>query len=104
MGFKPGRFPRHEPERMEFETHYFYDARLTIPSQHRGYAKTEENARRACVVRVDQEQYNKAVIVRRDTLEVLHVYRRDPKTGDIQRQDHRYRQLLGLSKMMGPLA
>jgi len=98
------RYNRSEPEHREFETHYFYDARMTIPSHIRGYAKTEEGARRACVVRVDAEQFNKAVIVRRDTLEVLQVYRRDPTTGDIKRQDHRYRVLLGLGKMMGPLA
>ena len=104
MGFKRGRFPRHEPEHREFETHYFYDARLTLPSHIRGYAKTEEGARKACVVRVDAEQFNKAVIVRRDTLEVLHVYRRDPATGNIMRQDHRYRQLLGLGTLWGVLA
>lgn len=98
------RYNRSNPEHREFETHYFYDARLTVPSNIRGYAKTEEGARSACVVKVDAERFNKAVILRRDTLEVLHVYRRDPKTGDIQRQDHRYRQLLGLSKMMGELA
>lgn len=98
------RFKRTNPEHREFETHYFYDARLTIPSNIRGYAKTEEGARSACVVKVDAERFNKAVIVRRDTLEVLHVYRRDPATGNIMRQDHRYRTLLGLSKMIGPLA
>lgn len=88
----------HEPERREYETHYFYDARLTVPSHHKGYAKTEESARSACVVRVEAEQYNKAMIVHRDTFEVLHVFRRDPKTGDIQRDDHRYRKLLGLPR------
>lgn len=93
-----------EPEHREFETHYFYDARLTVPSNIRGYAKTEEGARRACVVRVDAEQFNKAVILRRDTLEVLQVYRRDLATGSILRQDHRYRLLLGQGKMLGALA
>lgn len=94
------------PEHREFETHYFWDARMTIPApaHHRGYAKTEEGARRACVVRVDAEQYNKAVIVKRDTLEVLHVYRRDAKTGAIERQDHRYRLLLGQAKLLRILA
>jgi hypothetical protein len=56
------------------------------------------------VVRVDAEQFNKAVIVRRDTLEVLHVYRRDSVTGSILRQDHRYRTLLGMSPMLRALA
>lgn len=91
------------PEHREFETHYFYDARLTIPSNIRGYAKTEEGARSACVVKVDAERFNKAVIVRRDTLEVLHVYRRNLVTGAIDRQDHRYQRLLGHGKLRGPL-
>lgn len=100
------RHKRSTPEHREFETHYFYDARMTIPAppQNRGYAKTEEGARRACVMRVDQEQFNKAVIVQRDTNVVLHVYRRDPKTGNIERQDHRYRALLGQGRLWGPLA
>jgi hypothetical protein len=94
----------HQPEHREFETHYFWDARMTIPSPVRGYAKSEEGARRACVVRVDAEQFNKAVIVKRDTLEVLHVYRRDPNTGAIDREDHRYRTLLGKGRLWGALA
>jgi hypothetical protein len=93
-----------EREYREYETHYFYDARMSIPSKIRGFAKTEDGARRACVVRVDGEQFNKAVIVKRDTLEVMHIYRRDPATGDIRRQDHRYRTLLGMSPMVRALA
>lgn len=91
--------PAHVPEHREFETHYFYDARLTIPSNIRGWAKSEHGARCACVVKVDDERFNKAVIVKRDTLEVLHVYRRNANTGSIERQDHRYRRLLGEGKL-----
>ena len=100
------KYNRHVPERREFETHYFYDARMTFPAlaHHRGYAKTEDGARRACVVRIDMEQFNKAMIVRRDTLEVLHVYRRDSATGNIERQDHRYRAFLGYPRMLKALA
>lgn len=90
-------------EHREIVTHYFYDARLSLPSPIRGYAKTEEGARRACVVRIDAEQFNKAVVLRRETGEVLQVYRRDPETGAINRQDHRYMRWLG-QKMWGALA
>jgi hypothetical protein len=89
----------HVPERREFETHYFYDARMVLPSVIKGYAKSEQSARSACVVKVDDERFNKAVIVKRDTLEVLHIYRRNATTGAIERQDHRYRRLLGEGKL-----
>lgn len=84
------------PARREYETHYFYDARLAYPSMDRGYAASEEGAKARCVVKVDAEKFNKAMIVHRDTLEVLHVYRRDPRTGFIDREDHRYQKLLGI--------
>lgn len=83
------------PERRGYVTHYFYDARLAVPSDVRGYAKSEDTARSACVVKIDAERFNKAVIINRDTKEILHVYRRDRETGNIERQDHHYRILLG---------
>jgi hypothetical protein len=82
-------------ESRDYVTHYFYDARLAPPSIHRSHSKTEEGARSACVVRIDAEQYNKAVIEFKPTGQFLHVYRRDPKTGATDRQDHRYMQWLG---------
>jgi bifunctional DNA-binding transcriptional regulator/antitoxin component of YhaV-PrlF toxin-antitoxin module len=88
------RVNRSNPERREYETHYMYDARITVPSPIRGYAKTEEGARAACVVKVEAERFNKAVIVRRETSEILHVFRRNPATGGIDREDHRYKKLL----------
>jgi hypothetical protein len=94
----------HVPEHRTYETHYFFDARMTYPSIIRGFAKTEESARAACVVKVELERYNKAVIVNRDTLEILHVFRRDVETGNIRREDHRYRRLLDQGKIWGALA
>lgn len=91
-------------ERRHYETHYFYDARFTYPSIMRGFAKSEESARACAVVRIEAEQFNKAIILNRDTLEVLHVFRRDPDTGSIEREDHRYRLLLGKGRMSKVLA
>jgi hypothetical protein len=77
-------------EPYEYETHYFFDARMAIPSIVRSHSKTEEGARKACIVRIDAEQYNKAVILHSPTQKVLQIYRRDRKTGNIERKDHRW--------------
>jgi hypothetical protein len=92
------RFKRKDPERREYETHYFFDARFTYPSVDRGWAKTEEGARAACIVKIEAERFNKAMIVNRDTGAVLHVFKRDPETGSIEREDHRYQRMLGMKK------
>lgn len=80
----------------DFETHYFFDARMSVPapSGYKSHSKSEEGARRACVVRIDAEQYNKAVIIYKPTNKVLQVYRRDPKTGNIYRKNHLYQEWL----------
>lgn len=79
-----------------YETHYFFDARLSMPSLERSHSKTEEGARRAAMAKVDFERYNKAVIVDVYTKAILHVYRRDPKTGDIRRVNHLWQKLADL--------
>lgn len=93
---KPSWLAKHADYKYEYETHYFYDSRLGMPSLTRSHSKTEEGARRACVQRIDFEQYNKAVIVHLRTGEILQVYRRDPNTGDIQRKNHQWEKRAGV--------
>jgi hypothetical protein len=84
---------KHAEYKYEFETHYLYDARMSLPSLARSHSKSEDGARRACMARVDFEQYNKAVIVHLPTNRILHIYRRNPLTGAIERKNHLWEKL-----------